>query len=126
MKRNRYVLVGGIILLLGFAIYYQWRSSSLLAHKGKYTIGTVEKMKSAGNGIRIYISYFYQGTKEEVDYIEQIDYLTRFYVGKRLIIKFIPNNDRAIRFNMDCDVPDSIQSAPIGWLVSGMDSKEFT
>ena len=116
MRRNRYYIIVAVFLFLGLAIYYQWRSSSLLANKGKYTIGTIDKMKPSGNGIRIFISFFYQGKKEEVDYIQEVGFISRFYIGKRFFIKFIPNNDRAIAFNIDCAVPDSIQSAPLeGW-----------
>jgi hypothetical protein len=116
MKRNKYYIMISILLFIGYAIYYSLRSSNLLAKGGKYTIATVKKIEAAGNGIRIYLYFFYEGTRKDVDYIEQIDYLTQFYVGKRFIIKFIPNNDRAIRFNMDCVLPDSIQSAPSdGW-----------
>jgi len=116
-QRSKYLIVIGILLFIGYAIYYQWHSSFLLASKGRYTIGTVEKIQSAGNGFRIYISFAINGVKENRDYIEDVALVKRVYVGRRLFIKYVPDEEnKSFDFNIDCIVPDSIKYIPKeGW-----------
>ncbi len=116
MKKSNYSIIIIVIVFVIYAIYYHWHSTNLLSVTGRYTIGTVDKMKPAGNGIGVYISFFYKGIKQERDYTEDIGYIKKLRVGKRLFIKFVPSGNRAFGFNLDCTVPDSITNAAYdGW-----------
>jgi len=117
MKRSNYYIIIGIGLFIIYAIYFQLHTAKLLSIKGRYTIGRIEKIKPSGEGIRVYISFFYKDTKREVDYIEDIGKIKGIYMGKRLFIKFIPDDpDRSSDFNLNCSVPDSLKTAPPeGW-----------
>ena len=116
MKRSSYYIILAIVFFAAFSIYYFLQSNRLLSSTGRYTIGTVDKMKPAGNGMRVYISFFYKDVKQERDYIEDIGKIKKLEVGQKFFIKFIPSDNRAFDFNSDCFVPESIKNAPFdGW-----------
>ena len=116
MKRSNYYIILAIVLFITFSIYYLMHSNRLLSSTGRYTIGTVDKMKPAGNGIRVYISFFYKNIKQERDYIEDIGKIKKLKIGQKLFIKFIPSDNRTFDFNPECHVPGTFKDAPVdGW-----------
>ena len=112
-------------LVVGYGVYYQKRSFSRLDKYGRYTIATIKKIEpSAGRGCSytVYVSYFYKGIVEEQWYCTTFK-LDKYFIGKRLFYKFVPNyiGTAAYSINYDCLVPDSIRNAPPeGWSVEWM------
>lgn len=104
-----------VVTFLIYSGYYAIHSRQKLKNYGKYTVGVIKEIRSAGNGLRVFISFKFNNKDHLVDYIEDIGIISKLFIGRKLIIKFIPNDlDRTFNFNVDCKVPESLIAPEMG------------
>lgn len=124
-KAQTYLGVSILSVIMVYGFYIMNLKTRLINEKGRYTIGVIQRTKIGSKGIRVFINYSYGNKVELVDYIEDYVERNKLRIGRRIFIKFIPENDvKYIKLNLECTVPDSIKNAPLyGWSEQWMKEK---
>jgi len=111
-RQNNFLMIFffGALVLIG--AIYSIINNRQLKNDGKYTIAKIEKIEAGGKGCNIVVTVSFVYNKKEnlhsAGCYSKND-LGDAYIGKRVFIKFVPNNDNAFKIYFECNVPDYLQ-----------------
>lgn len=109
------IVVGIVILGVSFLIVKNILDANRLNEKGVYVIGHVDKIRAASGGLRIYVSYTFNGRLIEGDYINANSHNNKPTV-KKYFMKIDPINQNHFDILYNIPVPDSLTTSPTeGW-----------
>src|SRR5438445_749985 len=105
-NRDYYSILAGVIL--SCAIYFKLHLGKIRDENCRYTIGIICKIDSGESRCAsVCISFLYKGREYKCDYIDNSSQIKSELIGKRLFIKFVPNDpSKTYDIKCSCLVPN--------------------
>lgn len=105
------VIIGTVALLIKNVF-----ESKRLENKGVYVLGKIDKIDGASQGVKIFISYDFNGKVYKNDYVESDFENKHAEVNKRYFVKVDPANPEKFHIEYLISVPDTLLKSPHnGW-----------
>lgn len=108
------IIIGIIIAGVLFMIVKNILDAKRLDEKGVYVIGHIDDIRGASGGVRIYVSYSFNGERIEGDYIDANSHNTKPTI-KKYFMKIDPIKPSHFDILYNVLVPDSLISPAEGW-----------